>query len=163
MITTAIIIVSNIFLRYTHHLYCSLQDLHIPGSGYLNDLILIHSKPVAQEMYLEHANFAPPWGSMCWISFSAWNILLPGIHISWFLASFTSNLRLFQNTLLTTLFEIHINCFPTLILFCLYHLTVNGILYLFIVILLSSPEHKLYENKVFVLCLYSLLYCQHLE
>lgn len=69
----------------------------------------------------------------------------------------------FKNTLLTTLFEIHINRFPFLILFCLYHLTVNGILYLFIVILLSSPEHKLYENKGFVLCLYSLLYCQHLE
>lgn len=96
-------------------------------------------------------------------------LFLPGIfffQVFIYLGSLLHSLLIsisFKNTLLTTLFEIHINCFPTLILFCLYHLTVNGILYLFIVILLSSPEHKLYENKVFVLCLYSLLYCQHLE
>ena len=96
-------------------------------------------------------------------------LFLPGIfffQVFIYLGSLLHSLLIsisFKNTLLTTLFEMHINRFSSLILFCLYHLRVNGILYLFIVILLSFPEHKLYENKVFVLCLYSLLYCQHLE
>lgn len=59
MITIAVIIIINRFLRYAHHLYYSLQDLCILGSDYFNDLILIHSKPVTQEMYCEHACFAP--------------------------------------------------------------------------------------------------------
>ena len=41
-----------------------IKDLHILGSGYFNDFILIHSKSVTQDMYLEYASYAVTSGAL---------------------------------------------------------------------------------------------------